>query len=75
MPERLGHRHRVGIVQRLPAVCLRLAHAQETELPHFLEHFVRREDLGCFPFVYVRIDFRFDELLQLPLQLFVLVRE
>ena len=57
------------------AVFHRFAHAEEAELPHLLEYFVRREYLGFFPFVDERIDFRVDEFLQLPLQLFVLVGE
>ena len=75
MAERLGHRDRVGIVQGLPAILHRLAHAEKAELPHLLEHLVRREYLGFLPFVDERIDFGVDEFLQLPLQLFVLVSE
>jgi hypothetical protein len=54
--QRLGHGHRVGVVEAGAAVFLRLGQAQQAQLTQPLEDLVRGEDLGGFPFVDVRVD-------------------
>ena len=73
--ERLGHRHRVRVVEAHAAVLLGLGQAEQAELAEALEDLVRRELLGRLPLVDVRIDLLVDEALERALDLFVLVRE
>ena len=71
--QRLGHGHRVGIVEPGAAVLLGLGQAQQAQLAQPLEHLVRGEDLRGLPFVDVRIDLLVDEALERLLDLEVFV--
>src|SRR6185436_5628750 len=73
--ERLGHHHRVAVVEAGAAVSLGLGQAQQAEVAELLEHLVRRELLGLLPLVDVRVDLVLDHALQRAPDLFVLMRE
>ena len=61
--ERFGHYHRVRKVQPKAAVGFGIFHAQQTQIAHFLEHFMGRKLFCFFPCLNMRIDFFLDEAL------------
>ncbi len=61
--ERLGHHHRVAVVEGRAAIAFRPGEPEQAELAEPAEHFVRREDPGFLPFVHVRVQFLLDEAL------------
>jgi hypothetical protein len=59
--ERLGHHHRVRVIEAGTAPGLGLGEAEIAQPAELAEDLVRREDLGGLPFVDVRIDLLVDE--------------
>ena len=70
-----AHNHAVGVVQPHAAKLFRLGYTEQTQIAHFLEHFMNGETPGVFPFTHMGVQFLVDKIADGTAKFFVFLSE